>query len=113
MSCNLFDRAFAINAQQVLKNLGISMLHRKPNAPAHMITGVITQPPLPEDQLPGSTAGVTNVGIWINWNAISPAVEEGDWLAINGVGYSIYRVDVDLEGGAIVYVKRDDPRPTY
>jgi hypothetical protein len=71
------------------------------------ITGIIVRPGMEEEFIPGSTTGVSAIRFWVDFLSIEPQPAMGDVITINGVNYDIGPVDVDIEGGATLKLKRN------
>ena len=71
------------------------------------LTGIIQTPAMAEDFIPGSTQGVTVVRFFVRYADLSPQPQKGDTLTLNGVTYSVFEVAVDVEGGAILKLRRN------
>jgi len=72
-----------------------------------IVTGVFQKPGLPELAIPGSTQGVAVVRFWMDFDSLDPAPALGDTITINGVSYYVSDLDVDIEGGAVVKLRRN------
>jgi hypothetical protein len=71
------------------------------------ITGIIARPGMEEEFIPGGPSGVSVVRFWVDYNSISPQPVIGDAITINGVSYTVGAVDVDVEGGATLKLRRN------
>lgn len=72
---------------------------------AQSITGIIQNPAMAEDYVPGSVQGTAVVRLFVRFAAITPAPQRGDQVAINGNAYAVGEVDVDPQGGAVLKLR--------
>ena len=72
---------------------------------AQQITGIIQEPAMGEDTLPGSSLGAAVVRLFVLFTAITPAPRHGDAITINGVAYVVADLDVDTRGGAVLKLR--------
>ena len=72
---------------------------------AKSITGIIQEPAMGEDSLPGSTLGAAVVRLFVQFTTIMPAPRHGDAITINGVAYAVADLDVDTQGGAVLKLR--------
>ena len=114
MACSPFSLGFANLRRNILLVRGVPAILRKPSHPDSTIVGIFVQPPMMEDQIPGSTPGVTNVRFWVDFATLNPQPALGDQVIINGVTYEIGRPDVGLDGtGATFTLKRSGAAPYF
>ncbi|HXP88825.1 MAG TPA: hypothetical protein VN841_29155 [Bryobacteraceae bacterium] len=95
---------------QFLATWGIPAILLSPaSQPGHTfsITGVIKNPGMEEELLPGSAAGVSAVRLWVDYKNITPQPLMGDQISIDGVNYDVGKVEVDIEGGAVLKLRRN------
>jgi hypothetical protein len=72
---------------------------------AQQITGIIQNPAMAEDYVPGSVQGTAVVRLFVRFSAITPPPQHGDSIAINGIVYDLVEVDADREGGAVLKLR--------
>jgi hypothetical protein len=70
------------------------------------ITGIIKNPGVEDEFIPGSAQGVAVVRFWVDFRSMDPVPARGDQIAINGVSYYIADDPVDIEGGAVLKLRR-------
>lgn len=63
--------------------------------------------PIEEPYVPGSTTGTSNAVLWIDTDSLSPSPAIGDEIVFNGVSYDVADVKADIEGGAILDLRRN------
>jgi hypothetical protein len=71
------------------------------------ITGVIKNPGMHEEYVPGGSTGTSVVRFWVDMNSLNPQPIAGDGITLNGVTYDIGDIDVDIEGGAVLKLRRN------
>lgn len=71
------------------------------------ITAISVTPQNPEDYLAGGMQGVTWLPIFVRFVDISPLPQKGDVFKVNGVTYDMPNDAVDLEGGAVLKLRRN------
>jgi hypothetical protein len=71
------------------------------------ITGIIKNPGMEEQSLPGGAAGTGVLRFWVDYNSISPQPVSGDTITIAGVAYTVGVPDVDIEGGATLKLRKN------
>jgi len=69
------------------------------------ITGIIQEPAMGEDTLPGSSLGTAVIRLFVLFTAMSPSPGHGDAITINGVAYVLADLDVDTRGGAVLKLR--------
>jgi len=69
------------------------------------ITGIVQNPAMAEDYAPGSIQGASVVRLFVRLDAITPAPQHGDLIAISGATYNIVGVDADIYGGAVLKLR--------
>jgi hypothetical protein len=69
------------------------------------ITGVIANPAMFEDYIPGSTQGVSVMRMFVRFIDITPSPQKGDQISISGVSYDVFEVQVDTGGGAVLKLR--------
>jgi len=112
MGCNLFDRVFGMINQMILNTHPIALILRHTGVADRNLNGLLQEPPMPEDQIPGSTPGTANVRVWIPYQnelgiRLSPLPTVGDQVIINSVTYRLDRPDVQLDGlGAVLVLRK-------
>jgi len=72
---------------------------------AQPISGIIQNPAMAEDYVPGSVQGTAVVRLFVRFAALTPAPQRGDGITINGVVYNVVEVDVDPQGGAVLKLR--------
>lgn len=70
------------------------------------ITGIIKRPDMDEDVVPGSEAGTSVVRFWVDFSHLSRQPQIGDTVGINTVSYDVGKIDVDIEGGAVLRLRK-------
>lgn len=70
------------------------------------ITGIISPPPLEEQQIPGGPQGVVVVYFFVRFVNIKPNPQRGDSIQINNVSYNVDKVTVDAMGSAMLHLRR-------
>jgi hypothetical protein len=70
------------------------------------ITGIIKNPGMADEFIPGSSQGVGVVRFWVDFDSVDPAPAKGDQITLNGVSYDVSDLDVDIEGGAVLKLRR-------
>jgi hypothetical protein len=72
------------------------------------ITGIFEDPALAEDYIPGSLPpGVTVVRFFIRLADLTVQPKKGDLLVINAVQYSVFDLDIDVEGSATLKLRKN------
>src|SRR5271157_4487907 len=69
------------------------------------ITGIIQNPAMAEDYVPGSVQGTAVVRLFVRFSAITPPPQHGDTITINGIVYDLVEVEADREGGAVLKLR--------
>ncbi len=69
------------------------------------ITGIIENPAMAEDYVPGSVQGTAVVRFFVRFANITPAPQRGDVITLNGIVYTILEVDADTQGGAVLKLR--------
>ena len=69
------------------------------------ITGIIQNPAMAEDYVPGSVQGTAVVRLFVRFSAITPPPQHGDGITINGIVYDLVEVEADREGGAVLKLR--------
>ena len=72
---------------------------------AQQITGIIQNPAMAEDYVPGSVQGTAVVRLFVRFSAITPPPQHGDGITINGIVYDLVEVEADREGGAVLKLR--------
>ena len=72
---------------------------------AQQLTGIITNPAMAEDYVPGSVQGTAVVRLFVRFTNIDPPPRSGDTIAINGAVYNVLEVAVDTQGGAVLKLR--------
>lgn len=72
---------------------------------AQPITGIIQNPAMAEDYVPGSVQGTSAVRFFVRFAAITPPPHRGDLVTLNGIVYNVVAVDVDPHGGAVLKLR--------
>jgi len=107
MGCNLFDRVFGMINQMILNTHPIDLILRHTGTADRNLKGLLQEPPMPEDQIPGSTPGTANIRVWISYVNLFPLPTVGDQVIINSVTYRLDRPDVQLDGlGAVLVLRK-------
>ena len=74
-----------------IKTFGVAATHMPPGADEVPIMGIIQNPALAEDYVPGSAHGVTVVRFFVRFSDMNPQPAHGDQLLLNGVLYDVFR----------------------
>jgi hypothetical protein len=69
------------------------------------ITGIIQNPAIAEDYVPGSLQGTAVIRLFVRFANINPPPQHGDSVTINGIAYTVVEVDVDPQGGAVLKLR--------
>jgi hypothetical protein len=69
------------------------------------ITGVIANPAMFEDYVPGSSPNVSVIRLFVRFVDITPSPQKGDQMSIAGATYNVGEVAVDTAGGAVVKLR--------
>jgi hypothetical protein len=69
------------------------------------ITGIIQNPAMAEDYVPGSVQGTAVVRLFVRFAGIAPAPRMGDTITMNGTTYDVQEVAVDTQGGAVLKLR--------
>lgn len=69
--------------------------------------GIIRNPALEEDFVPGSTPNVGVIRLFVNLTLLSRAPVKGDRVTIAGAVYDIFDMPVDTEGGCVLKLRRE------
>jgi hypothetical protein len=95
--------------QAVLAVFGVTVTWQPQGSPGVSIAIEALEEKLPieEPVPPGSLTGTTNARLWIDTDSLSPAPAEGDEIIFNGVSYDVGNVEADIEGGAVLVLKRN------
>ncbi len=72
---------------------------------AQQITGIIQNPAMAEDYIPGSVQGTAAVRLFVRFAAITPPPRQGDMITLNSIVYDVQEVAVDMEGGAVLKLR--------
>ena len=72
---------------------------------AQQITGIIQNPAMAEDYVPGSVQGTAVVRLFVRFANLVPQPRQGDTVAISGIVYDVLEVAVDTEGGAVLKLR--------
>ena len=72
---------------------------------AQQITGIIQNPTMAEDYVPGSVQGTAVVRLFVRFAGIDPAPRMGDTITVNGTTYNVQEVAVDTQGGAVLKLR--------
>jgi hypothetical protein len=70
------------------------------------ICGIIAPPPFEEDVLPNSVTGTALVHFHIRYSDITPSPVEGDAITLDGVVYDLFKIDVNVVGGARLRLRK-------
>lgn len=70
------------------------------------IAGVIANPAMAEDYVPGSSANVSVIRLFVRLVDISPSPQKGDQVEIASATYDVAEVQVDAAGGAILKLRK-------
>jgi len=71
------------------------------------ITGIIKNPGMEEDTLPGGPTGTAVVRLWVDFKTLPQEPSIGDSVMLNNVSYTIGKIDVDIEGGAVLRLRQN------
>lgn len=82
-------------------------LHPQDGSPDVTFKGLIENPAMAEDYVPGSSQGVSVIRLYVRFVDISPLPRKGDTLTLNGVTYDLFDKPVDREGGATLKLRRN------
>jgi hypothetical protein len=69
------------------------------------IDGVLADPAMEEDKVPGSTDGAAVLRLYVVLANITPTPRRGDVITVNGVHYEIADAPADRAGGAILKLR--------
>jgi len=72
---------------------------------AQSITGIIQNPAMAEDYVPGSVQGTSVVRLFVRFANLSPLPQHGDTITINGIAYTVVEIEADTEGGAVLKLR--------
>jgi len=72
---------------------------------AQQITGIIQNPAMAEDYVPGSVQGTAVVRLFVRFANLARPPRHGDTVAIGGIVYDVLEVAVDTEGGAVLKLR--------
>ena len=72
---------------------------------AQQITGIIQNPAMAEDYVPGTVQGTAVVRLFLRFANLTPPPRQGDTVAISGIVYDVLEVAVDTEGGAVLKLR--------
>ena len=72
---------------------------------AQQITGIIQNPAMAEDYVPGSVQGTAVIRLFIRFAGIEPPPRRGDTVTVNGTIYDVQEVEVDTQGGATLKLR--------
>jgi hypothetical protein len=72
---------------------------------AQQITGIIQNPAMAEDYVPGGVQGAAVVRLFVRFANIVPPPRSGDTITINGTVYDVQEVAVDTQGGAVLKLR--------
>jgi hypothetical protein len=97
----------AVNAADAacLATFGIPVTFTPQGGAAQPITGIIQNPAMAEDYVPGGVQGTSAVRLFVRFANITPPPQRGDQVAINGRAYAVAEVDVDPHGGAVLKLR--------
>jgi hypothetical protein len=74
------------------------------------ITGIIKNPGMEEQNVPGGAAGTGVLRFWVDFNSpvflTVPKPQSGDTITVNGIAYTVGVPDVDIEGGATLKLRK-------
>lgn len=70
------------------------------------IDGIIKNPAMEEQLIPGGAAGTGVLRLWVDFKNLSPQPSSGDTILVNGVSYAVGTPDVDIEGGATLKLRK-------
>ena len=88
----------------VVERFGIAATFKPQAGGILEIRGVFLKNPVVEDLLPKH--GAPNIRFFVRYVDINPHPQQGDQLIINGNGYNVSDVDVDIAGGAVLVLKK-------
>jgi hypothetical protein len=69
------------------------------------ITGIIQNPAMAEDYVPGSVQGTAVIRLFVRFASINPPPQHGDSVTINGIAYAVVEVDVDPQSAAVLKLR--------
>ena len=92
--------------QTCVAAFGIVATHTHGAGVGTQITGIVQSPNMAEDFVPGLTQGTSIVRFFVRFTGMTPLPIKGDHVTINGVGYDLFEVAADVEGGAILKLRR-------
>lgn len=84
-----------------------AIIHFQDSSPDATVQGLIENPAMAEDYVPGGTQGVSVIRLYVRFVDIAPLPRKGDTVTLNGIVYSIAEVPVDREGGATLKLRRN------
>ncbi len=91
-----------------LKEFGIPATLNHQAGGASDIVGIVQNPAMAEDYVPGSSQGVSVVRFFVRFVDITPVPIKGDTVTLGGVTYDIGKPpEVDREGGAVLILRRN------
>lgn len=84
-----------------------AVIHFQDNSPDAAVQGLIENPAMAEDYVPGSAQGVSVIRLYVRFVDITPLPRKGDTVTLNGVTYDLFDKPVDREGGATLKLRRN------
>lgn len=72
---------------------------------AQTIDGIVCEPPMEEEFLPGLSPGVAVMHLFVRFTEITPNPQRGDVVAIGARSYIVADVKVDTAGGAVLKLR--------
>lgn len=88
-------------------------IHFADGSPTLTISSLTKNPALQEDYVPGSTAGVTVLLLFVRSEQATNTVrqvQKGDTATYGGVDYDVFQVDADRAGGLTLRCRRRNQR---
>ena len=89
-----------------LAAFGVPATHMPTGAAAVPVIGIIQNPALVEDYVPGSAQGVSVVRFFVRFAEMNPQPAHGDQLLLNGILYDVFEIEADRAGGAVLKLRR-------
>ncbi len=101
-----WDDQVAAMDSACLAAFGVPATHMPPGADEVPITGIIQNPALAEDYVPGSAHGVSVVRFFVRLAGMNPQPAHGDELLLNGILYDVFEIEADRAGCAVLKLRR-------
>lgn len=104
-----FDQLAASNDAKLISALGGSKaatVHPRDLSQDFAIPGIIKNPAMEEDFIPGSSQGVSVVRFFVQLSSLEVIPQKGDTATLNGIEYDVFDVIVDQVGGATLKLRK-------